>query len=327
MAIYHLRLKLISRALGRAARPGGATQRSVVAAAAYRSGERLYDSSQDKWFEFDKPDVVHTEILAPDNAPGWVFDRQTLWNRVERAETRCDSQLAREVEITLPRELTKDQQVELVRSFVRETYVRLGMVADIAIHCPQASDGKQQPHAHVMLALRELDPSSKTGFYRKKNRDWNEIPEIAKAVSKARKRYNNTGLLEDKLALEAAESQRNVKKWRAGWAEYANRALKEVGSTERIDHRTLEAQGIFRLPQPHIGLARHIEKAYAYLKDRITQWVAVKKRTLLYHEVEHYKKRDPAKLADFVLRLSDMAEDMAAQYRRPTQIPEVPLDR
>jgi taurine dioxygenase len=104
LAIYHLRLKLVSRALGRAARPGGATRRSAVAAAAYRSGERLYDSSQGKWFEFDKPDVVHKEILAPDHGlvPEWVFDRQTLWNMVERAEKRVDAQLAREVGITLP---------------------------------------------------------------------------------------------------------------------------------------------------------------------------------------------------------------------------------
>ena len=120
MAIYHLRLKVISRSLGRAARPGGATRRSVVAAAAYRSGERLFDSSQGKWFEFDKPDVIHTEILAPANAPDWVFDRQALWNMVDRSEKRVDAQLAREVEITLPRELNKEQQVELVHDFVQE---------------------------------------------------------------------------------------------------------------------------------------------------------------------------------------------------------------
>ncbi len=95
MAIYHLRLKVHSRALGRAPKPGGATRRSVVAAASYRSGERLYDVSQGKWFEFDKPDVIHTEIMSPLNreVASWVFDRQTLWNRVEAAEKRGDAQL------------------------------------------------------------------------------------------------------------------------------------------------------------------------------------------------------------------------------------------
>ncbi len=101
MAVYHFRLKMLSRGLGRAAKPGGATRRSAVAAAAYRSGERLFDSSQGKWFEYENA-VVFTEIIAPENAPAWVFDRQTLWNQVERSEKRKDAQLAREVEITLP---------------------------------------------------------------------------------------------------------------------------------------------------------------------------------------------------------------------------------
>jgi len=329
LAIYHLRLKVISRALGRAAKVGGATRRSAVAAAAYRSGEKLYDSSQGKWFSFDKPDVIHKEIIAPDNVtvPAWVFDRQTLWNMVERAEKRKDAQLAREVEITLPRELTKEQQIELVRSFIRDEFVSKGMVADVAIHRPDASDGDEQPHAHVLLTMRPLDARSETGFSATKERDWNEREDIARAVADARKRYNDTGLEEDKFKLEAVEAQRNVNVWRADWAAYANRFLAEAGSHARIDHRTLEAQGIFRTPQPNIGLARHVEKAYAYLKDRLTQWVAVKKRSLLWQEVHQYQHRDPVKLADFLLRLTDMAEDIAAQYKRTTPVPEVPLDR
>ncbi len=327
MAIYHLRLKVISRSLGRAPRPGGATRKSAVAAAAYRSGDRLYDSSQGRWFSFDKPDVIHTEILAPEGTPSWVFDRQTLWNMVERAETRCDAQLAREVEITLPRELTEEQHIELVRTFVRDEFVSQGMVADIAIHRPDASDGEEQPHAHVLLTLRRLNSRTETGFARTKERNWNEDPDIARAMADARKRYNDTGLETDKLALEAVEAKRNVNVWRADWASYGNRALREVGSMARIDHRTLEAQGIFRPPQPNIGLARHIEKAYAYLKDRLTQWVAVRKRAMLWHEAQSYNARDPARLAEFVLRLADMAEGMAAQYRNPSHIPEVSLDR
>jgi len=328
LAIYHLRLKVLSRSLGRAARPGGATRRSVVAAAAYRSGERLYDDSQKQWFEFEKPDVVFKEILAPEGAADWVFDREALWNIVERSEKRADAQLAREVEITLPRELTEAQHIELVRSFVREQFVAKGMVADVAIHRPDASDGQEQPHAHVLLTLRRLDPISSTGFSAKKERDWNELPEVAQAVAEARKRFNDTRSPEDKTALEAAEGQRNVNVWRREWASYANRALDAAGSPARIDHRTLEAQGIKRPPQPHIGLARHIAKAYDYLKDKLTQWVAVRKRTQLYQEGLQYQRRDPVKLAEFILRLSDMAEDVAHHYRRTTPtIPEVPLDR
>ena len=330
MAIYHLRLKVHSRALGRAPKPGGATRRSVVAAASYRSGERLYDAAQGKWFEFDKPDVIHTEIVSPVNrevAP-WVFDRQTLWNRVEAAEKRVDAQLAREIEITLPRELTKDQQVELVRGFVRDHFVSLGMVADIAIHRPVAADGLAQPHAHILLTLRRLEPGSDTGFSPTKERSWNEREEIARAAADARKRYNDTGLEADREAMEAAEAKRNVNIWRREWADYANRALEDAGSASRIDHRTLEKQGIFRVAEISLGIARHIEKAYDYLKERVTQWVAIRKRADLYAEVEQYRQRDPVKLAEFVLHLADMAESFAAQFRKPSNdIPEVPLDR
>ncbi|MDV6333146.1 MobQ family relaxase [Asticcacaulis sp. 201] len=327
MAIYHLRLKVLTRALGRAARPGGATRNSAVAGAAYRSGERLYDESQGKWFQYPN-DVFHTEILAPEGAPAWVFDRQTLWNVVEQSEKRVDAQLYREIEITLPRELTQEQQITLVREFVGDQFVSLGMVADIGLHRPDASDGEAQPHAHVLLTMRRLDSSHPTGFSPTKERDWNERPDIARMAAEARKRFNDTGLPEDKDVMEATEALRNVNVWRAQWAGYANRALEAAGTEARIDHRTLEKQGIFRLPEIALGIARHIEKAYDYLKERITQWVAIKKRAELYKEVEHYRLRDPVQLAEFVLRLADMAEGFAASFRKPNApIPEVPHER
>lgn len=318
MAIYHLRLKVISRSLGRAARLGGAIRKSAVAAAAYRSGQRLYDDSQGRWFQFDKPDVVHTAIMAPDDAPGWVFDRQVLWNLVERAEKRHDAQLAREIELTLPRELSPQQRIDLVRAFVGDQFVAKGMVADIGIHAPDAADGGEQPHAHVMLTLRRLDASTPTGFAATKERDWNEPEKIARLVAEARKRFNDSGSPEDKAALDEAEAQRNVNIWRREWAAYANRALADAGSAARIDHRTLEAQGIFRDPLPYLGIARHmVEKAYGFLRERVTQWVSVKKRASLYREVEAMKRRDPAKLAEFVNQIGDMAESFAAQFRKP----------
>ncbi len=300
----------------------------MVAAAAYRSGERLYDTTQDRFWDYKKPDVVHTEILAPAGGPEWVYSREALWNRVESAEKRRDAQLAREIELTLPRELSRQAQIDLVRAYVRDTFVAKGMVADIGIHVPDAADGGEQPHAHCLLSLRELDATTPAGFAATKNRDWNEPPDIARAAAEARKRFNDTGLEVDREALEAIEAQRNVNVWRAAWEVYANRALADAGSTARIDHRTLEKQGIFRAPLPYLGVARHIEAAYDYLKERVTQWVAVKKRAALYADVEHYQRRDPVKLAEFVLRLADMAEGFAASFRKsPPTIPEVPLER
>src|SRR5882757_10475620 len=123
MAIYHLSAQIISRKEGR----------SAVAAAAYRAGENLYDERIGKVFDYTrKQGVEYSEILAPPEAPSWVHDRQSLWNAVERAEKRKDAQLAREIEIGLPRELSKDQQVSLLREFVKTTFVSQGMVADVA---------------------------------------------------------------------------------------------------------------------------------------------------------------------------------------------------
>ena len=262
-------------------------------------------------------------------APEWMTNRQALWNAVERSEKRVDAQLYREVEISLPRELSPDQRITLVRKFVKEKFVDHGMVADVAIHCPKAIDGRDQPHAHVMLCMRRIDPTTETGFSTHKERDWNEREDVAKEVAAARKRFNNTGLEADKEALEAISAQRNVSIWRSGWADYANDALAAAGSEARIDHRTLEKQGIFRIPEIVLGMARHVERAYDHLKDRVTHWVGIKKRASLYDEVERMQARgDPQTLMELVLQLGDMAESFAAQFRRPPKDgPEVSHDR
>lgn len=97
----------------------------------------------------NKKGIVHTEIQAPDHAPEWATDRARLWNEVEKIEKAKNSQLAREVEIALPMELTQDQQIELVREYVKENFKDKGMVADIAIH--DKLDGN--PHVLFMEGL------------------------------------------------------------------------------------------------------------------------------------------------------------------------------
>ena len=176
MAIYHLRAKIISRSKGQSTVAGAAYRsggHSATHAAAYRSGEKLLDERTGRTFDYGrKQGIVHTEIIAPANAADWAYTRSALWNRVELAEKRKDAQVAREIEISLPRELSHEQRIELVRAFVKEQFVQRGMVADIALHCPKATDGKDQPHAHIMLTLRPLKPDG-SGFGNKE-RAWNE---------------------------------------------------------------------------------------------------------------------------------------------------------
>jgi Ti-type conjugative transfer relaxase TraA len=210
MAIYHFSAKVISRANGS----------SAVASAAYRSASELHDDRIGRDHDFsNKAGVVHSEVLLPEGSPQRLSDRATLWNEVEAGEKRKDAQLAREVEFAIPRELNQRQGVELAREFVVEQFVARGMVADLNVHWDKAKDGSPKPHAHVMLALREVGPEG----FAKKAREWNS-PEL-------------------------------LKDWREAWEGHANRKLAELGIDARIDHRTLEAQGIALEPQHKIGPA------------------------------------------------------------------------
>lgn len=197
MAIYHLRATMISRSQGR----------SATAAIAYRVAERIEDRRTGLVFDYAaRSGVDHTEILAPDHAPDWVRDRSELWNRVEESETRKNSQVAREVRVALPAELTHEARVELVREFVREQFVERGMVADIALHAPGRAGDERNHHAHILLTTREIGPEGFTT----KNRDWNKV--------------------------EVLEG------WREAWARDSNAALERAGIEDRVDHRTLVAQ-------------------------------------------------------------------------------------
>lgn len=125
MAIYHCSVKIIGRNAGR----------SAVAAAAYRSAECLINEYDGIEHDFTKKNWVDfTEIILPENAPEEYQDRSTLWNAVELVEKSKDAQLAREFEVALPTELTREQQIEVVEAFVRDNLTSQGMIADIAIH-------------------------------------------------------------------------------------------------------------------------------------------------------------------------------------------------
>jgi hypothetical protein len=155
LAIYHFNAQIISRSDGR----------SSVAAAAYRAGEELTDERTGIIHDYTKRSMeIECEILAPSNSPDWIHEREKLWNEVENVEVRKDAQLAREINIALPVELSKEQNRELIKDYVKENFVDSGMVADLSIHWD-----KENPHAHVMLTTREV---SEDGFG-KKNREWN----------------------------------------------------------------------------------------------------------------------------------------------------------
>ncbi|MGH7746811.1 MAG: MobQ family relaxase, partial [Candidatus Dormibacteria bacterium] len=287
MAIYHFSAKIVSRSAGQ----------SVVASAAYRSGELLHDRRIGQAFDYTRKEgIEHSEILAPSGAAPWVFDRQQLWNAVEFAEKRKDAQLAREIEIGLPVELGRDEQVAVIKDFAQRTFVAKGMVVDFSLH----GDNPENPHAHLLLTTRELTPE---GFGAKR-RDWNAKAELVA--------------------------------WRAQWAEVANERLARAGLELRIDHRTLERQGIELVPgrklglslerqqSPHLteNLARRVAEQRAIAAEngeRILENPGLALRAITHHQAT-FTERDVAK---FLHTRTEGAEQFQAVFLKVTTSPEL----
>ena len=212
MAIYHHSVSLIKRSAGK----------SAVAAAAYRSGQRIADERTGIIHDYTrKTGIDHSEILTPYLSTidtSWLTDRAELWNKVEAGEKRYDARVARQVTLAIPRELDRDNQIALVRDYVQKTYIDSGMIADINFHDLQSSN----PHCHVMLTTRSLIITDGRIEFGNKNRQWD----------------SRTLLLEQ----------------RQNWETLTNEYLADAGYDQvKIDCRSLEAQGVNRIPQIHLG--------------------------------------------------------------------------
>ena len=208
MAIFHFSAKVVSRGKGQ----------SSVAKAAYNARTKLENERTGEAHDYSRAEgLVFSGIFAPKNAPEWVQDRERLWSEVEAAEKRKDAQLAREVEIALPHELTDEQRRQLITDFTRENFVRKGMIADVAIHAPDREGDDRNHHAHILLTMREIGPEG----FGPKRREWN--------------------------------SKAQLQEWREKWEKTANRYLERHGHEARIDHRSLEEQGVDREPTTHNG--------------------------------------------------------------------------
>ena len=194
MAIYHIDFKILKRSDGK----------SSCYLAAYHTRTRIEDDRTGNLFDYSyRSDLFHHAILAPESTPNdLIKDSATLWNTIEQLEKRKDAQLSRYFDVAIPTELGNKDKIELVLEYCQKNFVDKGMIADIAFH----DLNSKNPHAHVMLTLREITPDG----FGMKNRNWNE-----------------RSLMEE---------------WRSSWASLSNDALNKIGSDARIDHRSLEAQ-------------------------------------------------------------------------------------
>ena len=201
MASYHLSVKTIKRSAGR----------SVVAAAAYRVGERIACQREGRIHDYTrKQGIEETFIVAPKSAPAWAQDRSKLWNEAEASETRRNSVTGREWELALPSEISAEDRSQITRQFAEELVSRYGVAVDVAIHAPHREGDQRNHHAHVLTSTRKLEAEGFTAKTR--------VLDSAK-----------TGGVE-------------IEQMRGVWAELQNRALERVGEVERVDHRSLEKQ-------------------------------------------------------------------------------------
>lgn len=237
IAIYHCSIKIISRGKGK----------SAVAAAAYRSGEKLTNDYDGTTHDFTrKGGVVHTEILLPDNAPREYADHSTLWNAVEAVEKSKNAQLSREIEIALPNELSEAECVALAKEFAQRTFVDKGMCADVCIHNPNRE--QKNIHAHIMLTMR---PFNEDGTWSDKQRKEYLLNENGNKIYDKRKRTYKCRTVQT----TDWNSREKAEEWRTEWENFINSAVAEKGIIEKVDHRSFERQGKIEKPTIHMGVA------------------------------------------------------------------------
>ncbi|MBP1546278.1 MAG: MobA/MobL family protein [Oscillospiraceae bacterium] len=236
-AIYHCSIKIISRGKGK----------SAVAAAAYRSGEKLLNDYDGMLHDFTKKGgVVHTEILLPKNAPREFSDRSTLWNAVEKIEKSKNAQLAREIEIALPNELSEAECIALAKNFAQRTFVDKGMCADVCIHNP--SREQENIHAHIMLTMRPFNENGTWGEKQKKeyilDKNGEKIYDKRKRTYKCKSVPTTDWNYRDK-----------AEEWRKAWSDFLNSALEQRDISERVSHLSFERQGKIEKPTIHLGVS------------------------------------------------------------------------
>lgn len=240
MSLFYLNVRILNR-----------SKQSAVAAAAYRSGEKLYSERDMETKKYRARDVApESFIMAPAIAPKWVNNREKLWNEVEKIEKNINSQLAREIKVALPLEQSNSVQKELLVDFLQRNFVDKGMIADVSIH----RDKKENPHAHIMLTMRPFMDNGQWGNKKKKvylkDDNGNKI-----LNSKGKPKYR-TYFLTD------WDKRNNILIWRKDWADTVNRYYEQEGLNERINEKSYVEQGLDKMPKHRLTVEEYrFEKA------------------------------------------------------------------
>lgn len=306
MAIYHCSIGIKGRNKGN----------SAVGSSAYRAGVKLEDKETGTTHDYTKKKgVVYNEVMLPQNAPKEYQNREVLWNEVQKAEKHPKAQLARDIEVGLPREMSREQQIQCVRDYVKNNFTKEGMCADVAIH--DKKDGN--PHAHILLTMRGIkengtwDAKKRSVF--KLDENGERIPVIDKKTGLQKIRDRGEKGIEfvwerETIPTNDWNEQYKAEEWRKAWAEECNKYLSQE---QKIDHRSYKRQGIDKAPTIHEGhKAREMEKEGA-VSDRCEINRQIKERNARNEQLKEITKQI---VQDKVREINEQIQRIRADFGR-----------
>lgn len=218
--------------------------RSAVQMAAYCARTKLHSEYTGKTYDSShKEDLVYHKIFLPRNAPSRFHNQAILWNEVEKVEKNRNARLARALIISLPKEIKRNEQLQMIAEYVSEYFVSKGMCADVAIHDKKDNN----PHAHILLTTRSLDKDGK--WMSKQHRNYIRDDNGEKIIDEK----TNKPKLGKSIKTNDWDNKENTEIWRKGWADICNEYFKKLHIYRKVTHMSYARQGINIEPTKHLG--------------------------------------------------------------------------
>ncbi|HFH7459164.1 TPA: MobQ family relaxase [Streptococcus agalactiae] len=295
---FHFSVNIISRGKGK----------SAVASAAYISGEKIKNEWDGVTHDYTKKQgVISKEIFLPDHAPEEYKDRKTLWNSVELFEKNSNAQLARNFIISLPKELSIEENKKMIEEYIQTNFVKEGMIVDLAIH-DESREGNQNIHAHIMTIVR---PINKDGTWGQKSKKEYILDE------KGEKVLNKNGKPKTrKVELTTWNDKGNVEKWRENFSDLCNEYLAKNKIEKRVDHRSFKRQGIKQIPTIHLGASASAMERKGIRTEKGDINREIKKQNELLKNIGNEIKKITSWLAGFKEKLKESYKEYKDQSKK-----------
>ena len=295
---FHFSVNIISRGKGK----------SAVASAAYISGEKIKNEWDGVTHDYTrKQGVISKEIFLPDHAPKEYKDRKTLWNSVELFEKNSNAQLARNFIISLPKELSIEENKKMIEEYIQTNFVKEGMIVDLAIH-DESREGNQNIHAHIMTIVRPINEDGTWGQKSKKEYILDE---------KGEKILNKNGKPKTrKVELTTWNDKVNVEKWRENFSDLCNKYLERAGAEKRVDHRSFKRQGIKQIPTIHLGASASAMERKGIRTEKGDINREIKKQNELLKNIDNEIKKITSWLVGFKDKLKESYKEYKDQSKK-----------